>query len=89
MQYNVPTMSHVLGRAFDHFRTSSKPFNLYDAARNDNPDPATMSGHLANFLRLSHDLPDAAVQMAQDLVAVACMSWALREFDQGKFMLPM
>lgn len=84
MQYNVPTMSHVLGRAFDHFRTSSKPFNFYDAARNDNPDPATMSGHIANFLRLAHDSPNTAVKMAQDLVAVACMSWALREFDQGK-----
>lgn len=84
MQYNVPTLSHILDRAFEHFCTSSKPFNFYEAARNDNPHPATMSSHIANFLRIVHDLKDPAVTMAEDVVTMAFLSWTLREFDHGK-----
>ena len=90
MQFNVPVLSHILSRAFEHIRTSAAPFNFYVAARNDNPNPATMSNHIANFLRLVHDLPDdAAVDMAQEVVAAGCVSWAFREFTQGKPYTPI
>lgn len=83
MQWNVPTLSHILNRAFEHFRNEKEAFNFYDAARNDNPNPATMSDHIANFLRLVHDLPDSAVDMATDMVASGCLTWSFREFTQG------
>lgn len=85
MQWNVSTLSHILIRAFDHFRTSTEALNFYDVLRNDNPTPTTMSDHIANFLRLVHDMPDLALGMAQDLVAAGCLTWALREIAQGKY----
>ncbi|KAM0716770.1 hypothetical protein Q7P37_008215 [Cladosporium fusiforme] len=82
MQWNVPTLSHILTRAFDHFRTSTEALNFYDVLRNDNPTPTTMSDHIANFLRLVHELPDLALDMAKDLVAAGCLTWAQRELAQ-------
>lgn len=84
MQWNVQTLSHILIRAFDHFRTSTQALNFYDVLRNDNPTPTTMSDHIANFLRLVHELPDSALEMAIDLAAAGCLTWALRELAQGK-----
>jgi hypothetical protein len=51
MQYNVPALSHILTRAFEHFAASEKPFDFYLAARRDNPNPQSMQDHIANFLR--------------------------------------
>lgn len=51
MQYNVPALTHILNRAFEHFTTSEQPFDFYLAARKDNPNPQSMTEHVANFLR--------------------------------------
>ena len=91
MQYNVPALSHVLERAFDHFRTSDSPFNFYKAARNDNPNPTSMSEHIANFLRHLYELPERPLKISQRLsetISASLVSWALRTFkDQGKALL--
>jgi len=50
-RYNVPILSDLLHRAFEHFATSDKPFDFHSAARKDNPTPKSMAGHIANFLR--------------------------------------
>ncbi|KAL2065945.1 hypothetical protein VTL71DRAFT_3615 [Oculimacula yallundae] len=50
MQYNVPILSHILNRAFEHFRTSDEPFDFFKAARNDNFNPASTSDHISNFI---------------------------------------
>ncbi len=38
-QYNVPTMSYILSKVFEHFRMSGEPLDFYRAARRDNPTP--------------------------------------------------
>jgi len=55
MKWNVPTLTHIINRAFDHFRTSDGPFDFYDAARNDNASPSSTSDHIANFLRHAYE----------------------------------
>jgi hypothetical protein len=102
-QYNVPTLSYLLNRAFEHFRTSEKPFDFYKAARKDNPNPVSESDHIANFLRhirLSQDkeaneFPQAYGHPPQDwpdkmfsqTVSTCLVSWALRNLTQGRDIL--
>jgi hypothetical protein len=83
MQYNVPTLSHILNRAFEHFRTSDKPFDFYKAARNDNPNPAAVSDHIANFIRHLHLAPSFPPQMITEIISICLVTWALRTFGSG------
>ncbi|KAH8699414.1 hypothetical protein GQ44DRAFT_733209 [Phaeosphaeriaceae sp. PMI808] len=83
-QYNVPTFSSVLLKAFEHFRISDEPFDFYVAARNDNPSPRGFSDHMANFLRLAWETPvkpSVAEKMIQQSVALSLTTWALRTFN--------
>lgn len=98
-QYNIPTLSHLLNRAFEHFRTSEKPFDFYKAARKDNPNPVSVSDHIANFLRhirLSRDKvakmsprayghlsPERADKIFPQVVSTCLVSWAVRNLTQG------
>lgn len=80
--YDVPTMSHLLTRAFYHFAMSSDPFNFYNAARKDNPTPISVPGHIANLLRHMRTSPSKLVSF-QEIVAVCLISFVYREFTQG------
>ncbi|KAH0565196.1 hypothetical protein GP486_001412 [Trichoglossum hirsutum] len=98
-QYNIPTLSHLLNRAFEHFRTSEKPFDFYKAARKDNPNPVSESDHIANFLRhirLSQDnatklsprlyehlSQERADKMFTQTVSTCLVSWAIRNLTQA------
>ncbi|KAH0542304.1 hypothetical protein FGG08_003331 [Glutinoglossum americanum] len=81
MQYNVPMLSHILNRAFEHFRTSDDPFDFYKAARNDNPNPVSVSDHIANFLRHLHLTPGFPPSMIPGVISIGLMSLALRTFS--------
>lgn len=92
MQYNVPALTHILNRAFEHFTTSEQPFDFYLAARKDNPNPQSMTEHVANFLRHafeSQSSPGAAAErravdvMVKDVVSVALLTYTYREFSEG------
>lgn len=83
MQYNVPSLALILNRAFEHFRTSDIPFDFYHAARNDNPNPVSMSGHIANFLRHASEVenkPNDWEAKVKRVLAISLVSWALRTF---------
>jgi hypothetical protein len=98
-QYNIPTLSYLLNRAFEHFRTSEEPFDFYKAARKDNPNPGSESDHIANFLRhirLSqekvakmspqiheHLSQERADKMFSQAVSTCLVSWAIRNLTQG------
>jgi hypothetical protein len=85
MQHNVPTLTHILQRAFEHFRTSNLPFDFYDAARKDNPNPVSMADHITNFLRHYHESPEAADApdgFLSQVVSISLVSWALRTFKR-------
>jgi len=83
-QYNVPTLSHLFMSAFEHFRTSDKPFDFYKAARRDNPNPVSVADHIANFLRHLQLLRDKSADMFTNVVAICLVNWAFRNFNQGK-----
>ncbi|KAF2466166.1 uncharacterized protein BDR25DRAFT_317959 [Lindgomyces ingoldianus] len=83
MQHNVPTLTHILNRAFEHFRTSNSPFDFYDAARRDNPNPSSMADHITNFLRHFHEtqnIPLNEDSVVSHVVSISLVSWALRTF---------
>lgn len=82
-QYNIPTLSHLLNRAFEHFRASEKPFDFYKAARKDNPDPVSVSDHIANFLRHIQLSQGKVTMMFPQVVSICLVSCALRNFEQG------
>ena len=91
MKYNVPEMSRVLGKAFEHFTSSEYPFDFYLAARRDNPNPESMGSHLGNFLRHAYQQSDASdgsstalEKMVMDVVAMSLLTWTLRRFQQGE-----
>jgi hypothetical protein len=84
MQYNVPMLSHILNHAFEHFRTSDKPFDFYQAARNDNPNPVLVSDHISNFIRHLHLLPTFPSEMIPKVIAVCLVTWARRNFELGE-----
>ena len=56
LNYNVPTMSHMINRAFEHFRMEDNAFDFYYAARQDNPNPRSPAEHIATLLRHAHFL---------------------------------
>ena len=82
-QYNIPTLSHLLNRAFEHFRTSEKTFDFYKAARKDIPNPITVSGHIANFLRHMQLVRGKWSDMFTKVLSICLVSCALRNFEQG------
>jgi len=82
-QYNVPTLSHILNRAFEHFRTSEGPFDFYQAARRDNPDPISVSDHISNFIRHTNSRRDFPQVATARIIALNLVVWALRNFDTG------
>jgi hypothetical protein len=92
MKYNVPELSRVLGKAFEHFTTSEDPFDFYLAAQRDNPSPVSMEGHIGNFLRHAYGYknnhgsqlgdPD---KMITDVVVASLLTWTTRRFQHGKF----
>lgn len=84
MQYNVPMLSHILNRAFEHFRTSDAPFDFYKAARNDNPNPVYVSDHISNFIRHLHLLPKFPAEMIAKVIAICLVTGTLRNFGLGR-----
>lgn len=87
MQYNVPALSHILNRAFEHFSSSEDPFDFYLAARGDNPNPKSMPDHLANFLRHAFEYPvknGSIRDMIFDVVTISLVIYTQRNFEQGK-----
>jgi len=87
MQYNVPALSHILNRAFEHFSSSEDPFDFYLAARGDNPNPKSMPDHLANFLGHAfeyHDTNRSIGDMAFDVVTISLVIYTQRNFEQGR-----
>lgn len=92
-QYNVPTLSSILLKAFEHFRVSDEAFDFYVAARNDNPTPRGFSDHIANFLRIaSETTPESSMvqneiqEMTQRTIALSFIIWAMRNFDHCKLL---
>jgi hypothetical protein len=85
MQYNVPTLSHILNKAFEHFRTSDLPFDFHKAARNDNPSPTSLSDHVANFIRHVHltERFSKSENFMADVIAICLVSRVLRTFISG------
>jgi hypothetical protein len=87
MQYNVPSLAGVLKKAFTHFRSTEKSFDFFVAARLDNPNPKSMSEHLANFLQHAYALrgrppgEDARILLA---VAMSLIIAAKRNYAPGK-----
>ena len=84
-RYDVPTMSNLLSRAFDHFSRSSDPFDFYTAARKDNPTPVSLPGHIANLLRHMKTSTNGLDSFAK-IVAVCLISYVCRNFNQGLFI---
>jgi hypothetical protein len=87
MQYNVPALSHILNRAFEHFSSSEDPFDFYLAARGDNPNPKSMPDHLANFLRHAFEYPvknGSISNMVFDVVTISLVIYTQRNFEQGR-----
>jgi hypothetical protein len=84
-RYDVPTMSNLLSRAFDHFSRSSDPFDFYTAARKDNPTPVSLPGHIANLLRHMTTSTNGLHSFAK-IVAVCLISYVCRIFNQGVFV---
>jgi hypothetical protein len=82
-QYNVPMLSHILTRAFEHFRTSDGPFDFYQAARGDNPNPVSVSDHISNFIR--HILSTTGFPRASlpKIIGASLIVWGLRHFGTG------
>jgi len=87
MQYNVPALSHILNRAFEHFSSSEDPFDFYLAARGDNPNPKSMPDHLANFLRHAFEylVKNGSIDdLVFDVVTISLVIYTQRNFEQGK-----
>ena len=86
MRYNVPAMSQLFYRAFNHFATSADPFDFYNAARNDNVSPISMSDHIANLLqylkRAGLDLKKLGI--IPRILAACLVSYPLRTFERGR-----
>ena len=86
-RYDVPSLSHLFGRAFHHFAKLPGPFDFYTAARKDNPMSATMADHIANLLRYMQASDVEAQENRLDnfpaTVAVCLVSSVHRDFRQG------
>jgi len=90
-QYNVPTLSHILGQVFEHFRTSEDPLNFYLAARRDNPTPRDISQHIANFLRLALEPTEGRApgieEMIVDAASLMFLIYVQRTFSDREFKI--
>ncbi|EXJ60327.1 hypothetical protein A1O7_04479 [Cladophialophora yegresii CBS 114405] len=84
MTYDVASFSQMLFAAFEHFRTSDKPFNFNQVVRISRPKPHSVLGHIANFLRLAmntiHSRETKA--MIPDIIALNLVVWAMRNLHQ-------
>ncbi|OCT52873.1 hypothetical protein CLCR_09577 [Cladophialophora carrionii] len=84
MRYDVASFSQMLFAAFEHFRTSDKPFNFNQVVRINKPHPRSLLSHIANFLRLA--LKTTYVRgiraMIPDIVALNLVVWAMRTLHQ-------
>ena len=81
-RYDVPSLSHLFGRAFHHFAKLSGPFDFYTAARKDNPMSVTMSDHIANLIRYMQ-VSDLRLNGIPDVVAIGLITFVHRFFRQG------
>lgn len=81
-RYDVPSLSHLFGRAFHHFAKMSGPFDFYKAARKDNPMSVTMADHIANLLRYLQ-ASDLRLNGIPDVVAICLITFVHRDFRQG------
>ena len=81
-RYDVPSLSHLFGRAFHHFAKLSGPFDFYTAARKDNPMSVTMADHIANLLRYLQ-ASDLRLNGIPDVVAICLITFVHRDFRQG------
>jgi hypothetical protein len=82
-RYDVPTLTHLLQRAFEHFATQKTPFDFYVAARKDNPTPISMSEHIANFIRHMQD-KKAAPEEIPTIISACCVAYADRNLSHGE-----
>lgn len=90
MEYNVPALTHILNRAFEHFTTSEQPFDFFLAARRDNPNPQMIRDHIANFLRHAFEYgakKEEMDAMVKHVVTVALLVFASRTFSEGMFVI--
>jgi hypothetical protein len=89
MRYNVPALSHILTRAFEHFAASEKPFDFYLAARRDNPNPQSPEDHIANFLRHAFECGgdvETTNKMVTEVASIALLIYTYHHFgDVGVF----
>jgi hypothetical protein len=86
MQYNVPALSHILTRAFEHFARSEKPFDFYLAARRDNPNPQSPQDHIANFLRHAFESGEDIEkinEMVTQVTSIALLIYTYHHFGEG------
>ena len=81
-RYDVPSLSHLFGRAFHHFAKLSGPFDFYTAARKDNPMSVTISDHIANLVRYMQ-ASDLRLKGIPDVVAIGLITFVHRTFRQG------
>lgn len=81
-RYDIPTMSDLLARAFDHFSQKNDPFDFYSAARKDNPTPISVPGHIANLLRHIQTSTNSLESFAK-IVASCLISYVCRNFKRG------
>lgn len=90
MEYNVPALTHILNRAFEHFTTSEQPFDFFLAARRDNPNPQMIRDHIANFLRHAFESGVKGEEidaMVKYVITVALLVFTYRTFSEGTSVL--
>ena len=80
-QYNVPTLTHLLSRAFEHYRTTDRPFDFFTAARKDNPTITSPADHMANYLSRIWKNRDSDLSMFTTVVSVSLLNYVLRNFE--------
>ncbi|KAJ2902705.1 uncharacterized protein MKZ38_000215 [Zalerion maritima] len=68
MNYNVPSLLHILDQAFLHFTRTEDPFDFYRASRHTIPNPQHTGDHLANFLRIATTAQPSLVENVPDLI---------------------
>lgn len=86
MQYNVPALSRILNRAFEHFAASEKPFDFYLAVLPDIPNPNSMQDHIANFLRHAFEYgrdTGRIKPMVIQVVTIALLVYTYHHFLEG------
>lgn len=84
-RYTVPSMAHLLNRAFDHFANLNDPFDFHAAARKDNPTPVSIPGHIANLLR-HLGTSKSQLDKFEMIVAICLVTYVFRTFDFRRFI---